>query len=61
MKKLKFTLFKKYNQRTIKLNAVNNQWLVVKTISQKETHKLPLCLLEIKELKQFLNENYPEL
>lgn len=62
-RKIKFRLYKKGldDNVTLKLNAVNNQWLVIKTLTDTDTHKFPMCLLEIKELKQFLNENYPEL
>lgn len=61
--KIKFRLYKKGldGNVTLKLNAVDNQWLTVKTLTDTYTHKFPMCLLEIKELKQFLNENYPEL
>lgn len=62
-KKLKLSLYHKgmKDNITFKLNAVDNQWLVIKSISDKYTHKLPICEIEIKELKQFLNKNYPEL
>lgn len=62
-KKLKFALYKKglCDNVTLKLNAINNQWLVIKTLTDDYTHVLPICEIEIKELKQFLNENYPEL
>ena len=62
-RKIKFRLYKKGldHNVTLKLNAVNDQWLVIKTLNLTDTHKFPMCLLEIKELKQFLNENYPEL
>tara|TARA_R110002012_G_scaffold39003_1_gene108207 strand:- start:1415 stop:1639 length:225 start_codon:yes stop_codon:yes gene_type:complete len=62
-KKLKFKLYKKglTDNVTFKLNAMNDQWLVIKTLKDDDTHKFPMCSLEITELKQFLNENYPEL
>ena len=61
--KLKFRLYnRKFSDNvTLKLNAMNNQWLVIKTSTDDDTHKFPMCSVEIKELKQFLNENYPEL
>lgn len=62
-RKIKFSLYEKGsdNNVTLKLNAVDNQWLVVKILTDTDTQKFPMCLLEVKELKQFLNENYPEL
>jgi len=63
VRKLILSLYEKgmQNNVTLKLNAIDNQWLMIKTISDKYAHKLPICEVEIKELKQFLNENYPEL
>lgn len=63
IKKLTLSLYNEGTKDnvTLKLNAIDNQWLMIKTISDTYAHKLPICEVEIKELKEFLNENYPEL